>query len=659
MAKKKNRKKLIVEKIPNYVKVEPPAVPVFEPMPYLYLELFENKNKVIPELRNEDYHPPYEGDDYINEHESTGELIKSGAGKLTNEFDIGDDTSNRKMSPKKDASAFRSDSPNVSSSKHDKSEDEYATIDQPITISKKSPIETATLEREQRRLIDDFLNDPEDLKKALNPVKKRKSSSSDSTNSVIERARKAEENSKQKLTKKSSSSSSDSDRKPTTKFPKKYYSSSSDTEDEKPIKKKRSSSPSSSSDREEKRKQPSLKQTISDDKNYFNESSSTSTSSFSSSKNGGLIGILKGLNPPPVERAESEENNNNNSGSSLSGTAAATAVALGAGLAFTSSSTKEGFDSFMTYNHQQPQQQKQNSSQKTNFAPSLKQAMDGTAQPINRNAPSSSSSYSGNSGYSSSQQTLDVSGARLSREQIDEKTAKNDLLFKFKILRKQYKNVQIDEFDEHSDFEHMKKTYEDIVRQIRLDSCVATYTKYLTIGFYVVEFALVRFLGFTEIQGFTKEQLVNMEPYERLLIEIGEKQTLDQKKQWSPEMRLLAAIVTNAVTFVLTKMALNAVGKRIFKNSDKSDDSSSGSSSGGSSSGGGDMFGGLGGLGGLGSMFSSFGNIFGGGSSSTSTPRTNTSRPSTPPGKQQSGSGVKKRMNRPNFSDIDLSGKDD
>jgi hypothetical protein len=140
---------------------------------------------------------------------------------------------------------------------------------------------------------------------------------------------------------------------------------------------------------------------------------------------------------------------------------------------------------------------------------------------------------------------------------------KRELLFKFKTLRRHYSDVNIPEFSELSDLAMMEREYDTLVRQLRIDSNVENYKKYLIVGFGLVEFVLSKFLKFTDIDGFTQQQLLGMNQYEKILLELGEKYQVEPSKQWSPELRLIGIIAMNAIIFVGTKM--------LFKSASSSD----------------------------------------------------------------------------------------
>ncbi len=98
----------------------------------------------------------------------------------------------------------------------------------------------------------------------------------------------------------------------------------------------------------------------------------------------------------------------------------------------------------------------------------------------------------------------------------------------------------------------MKKTIDIIVKQLSVDSSVETYKNYLVGGFMVCEMVFGR-IGF-DMEGFTQQQLLSMNSYEKLLLELGEKTyTPAGMDKWPVEVRLALAILFNAVWFIAAK----------------------------------------------------------------------------------------------------------
>jgi hypothetical protein len=135
----------------------------------------------------------------------------------------------------------------------------------------------------------------------------------------------------------------------------------------------------------------------------------------------------------------------------------------------------------------------------------------------------------------------------------EEAERRRDLLFRFDILRKSYKDASIPELSQFMDVETLDRMYQDTVRRVALDSKVDGYRRFLNMGFMGIELLFSNILKI-DMTGFAKQQMASMNSYEKILIELGEKSLLDKtKSQWPAEVRLLFTIVMNAVIFVMTK----------------------------------------------------------------------------------------------------------
>ena len=140
---------------------------------------------------------------------------------------------------------------------------------------------------------------------------------------------------------------------------------------------------------------------------------------------------------------------------------------------------------------------------------------------------------------------------------------KREILFKFDLLKKSYPTASIPEFTIHTELETMQKQYDDTVRRLSLDSSVESYKNYLVYGFMGCEFVLGNFFGF-DMQGFTQQQIISMNSYEKLLIELGEKSYVPSGSKWPVELRLLFMIIMNAAFFVVSRMIMKKTGANLL-----------------------------------------------------------------------------------------------
>lgn len=153
-----------------------------------------------------------------------------------------------------------------------------------------------------------------------------------------------------------------------------------------------------------------------------------------------------------------------------------------------------------------------------------------------------------------------VDANRVSSEDED---LKRELMFKFDLLRKSYPKLDITKPTIYEDYKSMKNRYDDQLRMLSLDSSVESYKTYLTFGFMGMEYVLGKWLHL-DMKGFTEQQVMNMTKYEKLLLEIGERNYIPSGKKWPVELRLLVLVVINTAFFVISKSLFKGAGANIL-----------------------------------------------------------------------------------------------
>lgn len=140
---------------------------------------------------------------------------------------------------------------------------------------------------------------------------------------------------------------------------------------------------------------------------------------------------------------------------------------------------------------------------------------------------------------------------------------KRGYIYKFDLLRRSYKGYDIPIFTEYSDLEQMKKSYDDTLKRLQLDSSIENYRKILLYIFAGIEL-MVGYTNLVDMKGFTKQQILYMNDYEKLLVELGEKSHFNFTQNWSPEMRLVFLIIINTATFAISKFSVDKFGINII-----------------------------------------------------------------------------------------------
>lgn len=146
--------------------------------------------------------------------------------------------------------------------------------------------------------------------------------------------------------------------------------------------------------------------------------------------------------------------------------------------------------------------------------------------------------------------------AGLTQEQIEEKM-KQEYIFKWRMLKRTYGRTKKElfpdvDYDEHSDFNMMKSHYDRSMKELYLDDTIKSYRTYMTIGFFGLEYVCTQWMGI-DMDGFAKTQISQMDKYNRLLIELGEKSYMQWGSNFPVELRLMGMILFQGAMFYMSK----------------------------------------------------------------------------------------------------------
>lgn len=141
---------------------------------------------------------------------------------------------------------------------------------------------------------------------------------------------------------------------------------------------------------------------------------------------------------------------------------------------------------------------------------------------------------------------------------IDIDEQKRTLLYKFDMLKLKYKKATIPEYTIHTELSVLQKEYDHQLYRLNIETSVESYRTYLMVGCFIIE-TLAGKINI-DLSGYTQQQLLASEQYDRLLIELGEKSYVPTGSRYPVELRLLLLMLTNALLFGIQKVAMNKFG---------------------------------------------------------------------------------------------------
>lgn len=142
--------------------------------------------------------------------------------------------------------------------------------------------------------------------------------------------------------------------------------------------------------------------------------------------------------------------------------------------------------------------------------------------------------------------------ANLSPEEREAKE-KEEYLWKFKLLKKGNPGkTNIPSYNEHDDLTQIKLSYDRTIKEVLLDRNVSSYKGYLVGAWLGIEYLAINFMDI-DLEGFAQEQMLIMDEYNTLLVELGERSYNRWGMNLPVEIKLLGMIIFQAGLFYMLK----------------------------------------------------------------------------------------------------------
>ena len=128
---------------------------------------------------------------------------------------------------------------------------------------------------------------------------------------------------------------------------------------------------------------------------------------------------------------------------------------------------------------------------------------------------------------------------------------------RYNILRETWKTHDIPKIKDSMPLEEIHENYEIYIKNIHVGQSTDKYKVYMVIMWLFIEYGCIQ-IGLN-VSGYTMSQMKSMSKYERLLIELGEKNYKyspigDVNSDWPVEFNILFMALANAAIFIMIKM---------------------------------------------------------------------------------------------------------
>lgn len=147
----------------------------------------------------------------------------------------------------------------------------------------------------------------------------------------------------------------------------------------------------------------------------------------------------------------------------------------------------------------------------------------------------------------------DVDKLQNTREYYEEKLDK---------IRTIYPTSNIPAISEFSSIDEVRRQYKRITNKLRMEKSIEKNSGYMFIGLYGIEYVAKMFN--VNIEGFAEDQMANIDKYNELLVELGERKYASFAGNLPVEVRLMGMMMFNAAMFFVGRKMVGGTDKTVF-----------------------------------------------------------------------------------------------
>jgi hypothetical protein len=151
-------------------------------------------------------------------------------------------------------------------------------------------------------------------------------------------------------------------------------------------------------------------------------------------------------------------------------------------------------------------------------------------------------------------------------EDIEIIKQKQTVLAKLALLGRMYPKMPIPFISMANDLVYMETEYKNIFKKQKLQDKTENYKRFMYLAFFGIEYLLGKVFKL-QMEGYAAEQISNIENYERLLIELGEKHFMpDAPEKFPVEVRLLGMMVIQTAMFLAGQFVFKKISSNTSNN---------------------------------------------------------------------------------------------